>query len=179
MVFSLLGLLACGGSAPGDAGAGEESASPTPEVSADGDAHSHGEGASHSHEGAASHTHTDADTLASDVVLDPGTGSRWTGSATVLAAGDSLHFLVSVEGAPSGSRHPAELVAGSCQDPGPGLVSLTPVVAGSSGEGSSQTTISSARLDDHGHGAIRLTAPDGSGEACAPVHLASSDHTHG
>lgn len=134
-------------------------------------------GAEHSHDGAGAHTHPAADTLASSLALSGGSEGSWSGSTTVLAVGDSLRVLVSIEGASSGSRHPVELVAGSCEDAGPELASLTPVAAGASGKGSSQTTVPTARLDGHAHGAIRVMASDESPAACAPVHLAV-EHTH-
>lgn len=178
MAASLLVLAACGGGeARGDAGDAGAAAG-EPEARASGETHSHQGGGEHSHDGAGAHTHPQADTLASGVALAPGSDAGWTGSATLLTVGDSLRVVVSVDGAPSGSRHPAELVAGTCEDPGPELASLTPVAAGSSGKGSSQTTVPPARLDGHDHGVLRLTAADGSGAACAPVHLAASDHAH-
>lgn len=140
--------------------------------------HAHGEGGDHAH-GEGTHTHAAADTLASGVTLEPGPDARWTGSATLLAVGDSVRVLVSVEGAAGGSRHPAELAAGSCDDPGSELASLTPVAAGSSGKGSSETTFSAARLDGHEHGALRVMTADDSAAVCAPVHLSASEHTHG
>lgn len=190
-VASLAGLSACGGGAPaddapGDAAGDAASASATRQTSGgedhshEGDAgHAHDEGEGHTHDGAASHAHAAGDTLAAGVTLEPGSGAGWTGSATLLGVGDSVRVLLSVRGAPAGSRHRAALVAGSCGDPGAELVSLTPVAAGSSGDGSSQTTLPRARLDGHAHGAIRLAGRDGSAAACAPVHLSASDHGHG
>lgn len=170
-------LLACGGGeAAGEGGATADEAEAS--ASSSGEAHSHEDGEDHAH-GEGSHTHAAADTLVSGVALEPASGAAWTGSATLLAVGDSLRVLVSVEGAPGGSRHPAELVAGSCDRPGPELASLTPVAAGSSGEGSSQTTLPASRFDGHGHGALRMTTADGSPAACAPVHLILSEHEHG
>lgn len=174
-VASLLILGACGGSdAQRDADAGSASASA--ESRATVETHSHEGGEEHSHDEAGAHTHP-ADTLASDLALNPDSGGSWSGSVTVLAVGDSLRVLVSLAGATSGSRHPIELVAGGCQDPGSELASLTPVAAGRSGEGSSQTTVPSARLGDHAHGAVRVMAGNGSVAACAPVHL-STGHSH-
>lgn len=177
-VALLVGLAACGGDArdgaPDDAAAPAAAASPS-----GGQPHTHEEGAEHAHEGTGSHTHAAADTLDAAVALEPGSDVGWRGSATLLAVGDSVRVLVSVEGAPGGSRHPVELTAGSCDDPGPELASLTPVAAGSSGRGSSQTTLPGARLEGHGHGALRMSAADGSHAACAPVHLSLQDHTHG
>lgn len=172
---SLMVLAACGGSDAGGDADGER-ASASAEARETGETHSHEGGEAHSHDEAGAHTHP-ADTLASDLPLNPDSGGSWSGSVTVLAAGDSLRVLVSLAGAASGSRHPVELVAGGCQDPGPELASLTPVAAGTSGEGSSQTTVPAARLDGHAHGAVRVMAGDGSVAACAPVHL-SAEHTH-
>lgn len=173
-------LLACGGGEAAGAGDATEKAEAGASASAASSAgtHSHEDGEDHAH-GEGSHTHAAADTLVSGAALEPASGAAWTGSATLLAVGDSLRVLVSVEGAPGGSRHPAELVAGSCDRPGPELASLTPVAAGSSGEGSSQTTLPASRLDGHGHGALRMTTADGSPAACAPVHLTLSEHEHG
>lgn len=171
------GLLACGGGggdARGEAGASEGT---TAAASTEG-AHSHEQGGDHAH-GEGTHTHAAADTLDAGVGLAPGQNAGWTGSATVLAVGDSLRLLVSVEGAAPGSRHPAELLAGSCDEPGPELAALTPVAAGSSGKGSSQTTVTATRLGDHAHGVLRLMDADGSATACATVHLSASEHTHG
>lgn len=186
-------LLACGG---GDAEAdddGDRAAASVP-ASADGETHAHGDGSDHSHEdggdpahgegedhahGQGTHTHAATDTIASGVTLEPGTGAAWTGSATLLAVGDSVRVLVSVESADAGARHVAELAAGSCDDPGSELASLTPVAAGSSAKGSSETTFPAARLDGHEHGALRVMTADGSAAACAPVHLSASEHTHG
>lgn len=177
-IAALAGLAACGDGAPDGAANGAAASDPA-ESSSGGQTHAHEEGAEHSHEGTGSHTHAAADTVASGVTLEPSSGYGWTGSATLLAVGDSVRVLVSVEGAPGGTRHPVDLLAGSCDDPGPELASLTPVAAGSSGEGSSQTTLPSARLEGHEHGALRMTTADGSPAACAPVHLAASGHEHG
>lgn len=181
IVASLLVVTACGGSDPReDARRAAESARPAAESGTSGDTHSHEGTGQHSHEDAGAHTHTAVDTIASGVALDPRPdGRRWAGSVTLLAVGDSLRVLISVEGAPAGTRHGAELVAGSCREPGAELASLTPVVAGSSGKGSSQTSLPTGRVGDHAHGAVRLTGDDGSSEACAPVHLATSGHSHG
>lgn len=178
VVAACLSLLACSGGGGPDAGgeAGDSGAS-SAAASTEG-THSHEEGGDHTH-GEGTHTHAAADTLDADVGLEPGPGAGWTGSATVLAVGDSLRVLVSVDGAAGGSRHPAELRAGSCDEPGPELVTLTPLAAGSSGTGSSETTVPAARLGDHAHGVLRLMDTDGSPTACAPVHLSASEHTHG
>lgn len=175
-VASLMVLAACGGDAGGDARGGSASASASAEAPAAEETHSHEGGEEHSHDGTGAHTHP-AEALASDFALDPASGGSWSGSVTVLAAGDSLRVLVSLAGAASGSRHPVDLVAGGCEDPGPELASLTPVTAGTSGEGTSQTTVPSARLEGHAHGAVRVMAGDGTVAACAPVHL-SAGHTH-
>lgn len=174
---ALLFLAACGG-APDDASEPGDSTTAA-EARASGETHSHEGAGEHAHEGDGSHTHAAADTLVSGVALDPGPDAGWTGSATLLAVGDSLRVLVSVEGASAGTRRSAVLVAGSCDAPGPELASLTPVAVGSSGKGSSQTTLPVARLDDHAHGAVRMLAEDGSPAACAPVHLSASEHGHG
>lgn len=185
-IASLVGLQACGGGAPGDEADGA-SASAGAEARASGGTRSHEEGAGHSHDGeaphahdgAGSHAHARADTLVAGVELEPGPDAAWAGTATLLAVGDSVRVLVSVEGTDAGARHAAELVAGSCDDPGSELASLTPVAAGSSGQGTSQTDLPAGRLGDHAHGAVRLLAPDGAPAACAPVHLSGSGHTHG
>lgn len=177
-VAALLVFTACGG-APDDAGEPDTSTTAAAASRESGETHSHEDTGEHAHDGGASHTHAAVDTLASGAALDPGAGAEWRGSATLLAIGDSLRVLVSVEGASAGTRRSAVLVAGSCDAPGPELASLTPVAAGSSGRGSSQTTLPVARLGDHGHGAIRVLAEDGSPAACAPVHLSASEHGHG
>lgn len=176
-VVFLLTLGACDGAAD-DAGEVGGSAAAA-EQSAGGETHTHDGGAGHAHDGSGGHTHAAADTVAAGIALDPGPDAGWTGSVTLLSVGDSVRVLISVEGAPAGSRHGAELVAGSCQDPGAVLASLTPVAAGSSGKGSSQTTVAAAGMGDHGHGAVRLLAGDGSTAVCAPVHLPGARHTHG
>lgn len=175
---SLLALAACGGTAddPAETGASTTEAAASPQ---DSGTHAHREGASHAHDGAGGHTHAGADTVASGVALDPGPEAGWTGSVTLMAVGDSLRVLVSVEGLPAGARRRAELVAGSCDDPGSELATLAPVAVGSSGEGSSQTTLPTDVPGDHGHGAVRLLAGDGSPAACAAVHLPGAGHTHG
>lgn len=173
-------LLACGGggAAGGGAGAGAAEASQSASAASSDGTHDHEDGEDHAH-GEGTHTHAAADTLVSGLTLEPASGAAWTGSATLLAVGDSVRVLVSVEGAPGGSRHPVELLAGSCDEPGPELASLAPVAAGSSGEGSSQTTLPASRLEGHGHGALRVATADGSPAACAPVHLTLSEHEHG
>lgn len=188
-----IALLACDeggaesdGAADGAVASASASAADETHAHEDGSEHSHEDGGDHAHEegedhahGQGTHTHAAADTLVAAAALEPGPDARWTGSATLLAVGDSVRVLLSVEGAGAGARHAAELVAGSCDDPGPELASLTPVAAGSSGDGSSQTTVPAGRLGDHAHGAIRLLTPDGAPAACGPVHLSGSEHTHG
>lgn len=176
-VAALLALAACGGTAddPAETGASTTEAGAPSE---DSGTHVHREGEAHAHDGGG-HTHAGADTVASGVALDPGPDAGWTGSVTLLSVGDSLRVLVSVEGLAAGARRRAELVAGSCEEPGSELASLTPVAAGSSGEGSSQTTVGPAALEGHGHGAVRLLTEDGSPAACAAVHLPGAGHTHG
>lgn len=174
-VAALLLLAACGG---GDTGSKAERAeSPTPDTStsahtheAGGDTHTHGEG---------THSHAAADMLAAEVALGPGDDAAWSGSATLLSFGDSIRVIVAVEGMPAGSRHSVALVAEGCGQPGPVLVELTPLAAGSSGAGSSQTAFASNRLEGHAHGGLRLLGSDGAAVACAPVHLTGSEHGHG
>lgn len=164
---------ACGG---GDA-AGSDATS-DPEATAAGEAsHTHDGSGEHSHEGAGAHTHAAADTLASGVALDPGPDAGWTGSATVLSVGDSVRVLVSVEGSEGRARHRVDLLAGSCEEPGSELATLTPVATGSSGAGSSQTTVPGSSAHGHAHGALRVRAADGASAACAPVHL-GAEHSH-
>lgn len=180
VVASLLVFMACGGEGvqenAGDAGA---SATASVENRDGGQTHSHEGGEEHSHDGADTHSHPASDTLASDVALSESSGDGWSGSATVMTIGDSIRILISIEGMSTGSPLPVELVAGSCEDAGPELASLTPVVAGTSGKGSSQTTLSSARLEGNTHGAIRLLSDDDAPAACAQVHLAAAEHAHG
>lgn len=172
-VGALLLLPACGGGDAADSAATGDSATAAGEA-----AHTHDGAGEHSHEGSGAHTHATADTLASGVHLAPGAGQGWTGSATVLSVGDSLRMLVSVEGAEARARHRVELLAGSCESPGSELARLTPVATGSSGAGSSQTTVPGSRVAGHAHGALRVTAADrASGAACAPVHL-GAEHSH-
>jgi hypothetical protein len=179
-VASLLVFMACGGEGvQEDAGDADASATASAETRDGGQTHSHEGGEEHSHDGAGTHSHPAADTLASDIALSASPEESWSGSATVMTIGDSVRILVSVEGVSTGSRHPVELVAGSCEDVGSELASLTPVVAGTSGKGSSQTTLSTARLDGHAHGAIRLLSDDDAPAACAQVHLAAAEHEHG
>ena len=174
---SLAALLACGGGEgtgePSGAGGSAAAASAAEE----GSSHTHENGEEHTHEGGGTHTHAAADTLAHGASLDPGSGAGWSGSVTVLARGDSLRVLVSVRGADAGSRLGGELVAGDCGAPGPVLAELVPVAAGSSGAGSSQTTVPGSAVAGHDHGAVRLASPDGSRTACAPIHLAGG-HEH-
>lgn len=144
----------------------------------DASGHSHGESGGHTH-GSGSHTHASADTLAAGVELDVLPGERGTASATVLAVGDSLRVLISVEGATGGSLFPAELAAGGCDDSGPTLVSLAPVATGTAGSGSSQTTIPASRVDGHHHAALRLLSEEESYAACAPLHLSAGSHQEG
>lgn len=170
---TVLLLLACDGGDAADsaatAGAEEVAASEAP--------HTHEGASEHSHEGPGAHTHATADTLASGVRLTPGAGQGWTGSATLLSVGDSLRVLVSIEGSEAGARHRVELLAGSCQSPGSELATLTPVATGSSGAGSSQTTLPGSRTAGHAHGALRVTAADGASAACTRVHL-GAEHSH-
>lgn len=179
-VASLLVFMACGGEGvQGDAGDAGASATASAETRDVGQTHSHEGGEEHSHDDAGAHSHPAADTLDSGIALSAGSGENRSGTATVVTIGDSVRFLVSVEGMSNGSRHPVELVAGSCDDAGSELASLTPVVAGTSGMGSSQTTVSTARLDGHAHGALRLLSDDDAPVACAQVHLAAVEHEHG
>lgn len=175
-VGSLLLLAACGGGA--SSGAEDGSTASAAEADTAPAAHAHEEGGeAHSH-GDGAHTHAPADTLAADVALSPGEAADWSGSATLLSIGDSVRVLVSVAGMSPGARHPVELVAGSCEQPGPVLADLTPLATGSSGAGSSQTEFASSRLEGHAHGGLRLLGSDGATVACAPVHLSGSDHGH-
>lgn len=179
-VASLLVLMACGGEGfQENAGDGGATATASADTRDGGQTHSHEGGEEHSHDGEGTHSHPAADTLASDIALSAGSAESGSGSVSVLTLGDSVRILVSVEGVPDGSRHPVELVAGSCEDAGAELASLTSVVAGASGRGSSQTTLSTARLDGHAHGAIRLLSDEGAPAACAQVHLAAAEHEHG
>lgn len=166
-------LTACGGGEPAGGATGADSAA----TAAGETSHTHEGAAAHSHDGEGAHTHAAADTLAAGVRLDAGAEHGWTGSATLLSVGDSVRVLVSVEGSDPGARHRAELLAGSCEEPGSGLAVLTPVATGSSGAGSSQTTLPGSRLGGHDHGALRVTTADGSPAACAPVHL-GGEHDH-
>lgn len=171
--------MACGGEgAPEDAGDAGASTTASAETRDAGASHSHEGGDEHSHDGAGTHSHPAMDTLASDVALRAGGEGSWSGSATVVTRGDSVRFLVSVDGGSAGVRHPVELVAGSCEDAGSELASLTPVAAGASGEGSSQTTLPTARLGGHAHGAIRVMSDDDTPAACASVHLPATEHEH-
>lgn len=173
-VAALLLLTACGGGSV----ASDEGDAASPAADTEVAAHTHEEdGDDHTH-GARTHTHVAADTLAADVALGPGGDAAWSGSVTLLSVGDSVRVLVSVDGMPGGSRRPVELVAGDCEDPGPVLVDLTPLAAGSSGSGSSQTAFAARRLEGHAHGGIRLLGSDGALVACAPVHLSASEHGH-
>lgn len=172
-VGTLLLLLACGGGDGGDSAEAADSA-----MAASEGGHTHDGSVGHSHEGTGAHTHATADTLASGVRLTPGAGQGWRGSATVLSVGDSLRVLVSVEGSEARARHRVELLAGDCESPGSELAGLTPVATGSSGVGSSQTTLPRSRTEGHAHGALRVTVADGaSGAACASVHL-GAEHSH-
>lgn len=170
---ALLLLAACDGGDTADSASPDESAA----MAASEAVHTHEGSSEHSHEGTGAHTHATTDTLASGVRLAPGAGQGWTGSATVLSVGDSVRVLVSVEGSDAGARHRAALLAGGCESPGPELATLTPVATGSSGAGSSQTTLPGSRLDGHAHGALRVTAAGGEPAACAPVHL-GAEHSH-
>jgi hypothetical protein len=170
---TLLLLLACGGGDAAKSAATADSAEPA----ARGATHAHEGSGEHSHEGTGAHTHATADTLASGVSLAPGTGRDWTASATVLSVGDSVRVLVSVEGSDARARHRVELLAGDCQEPGSELATLTPVATGSSGAGSSQTTLPRSRTAGHAHGALRVRAGDGAPAACAAVHL-GAEHSH-
>ena len=171
---ALLLLAACGGgnaSSDMESTASADAGTSTPAHSREGgDAHTHGEG---------THTHTSADTLGADVPLGPGGDGAWSGSATILSIGDSIRVTVAVEGMAAGSRHAVEIVSGSCGQPGPVLVDLTPLAAGSSGAGTSQTAFASSRLEGHAHGGLRVLGGDGAAVACAPVHLSGSEHAHG
>lgn len=176
---SLLFLVACGGEGVREsAGDGGASTTASAEARDGGRTHAHEGGDEHSHQGAGSHAHPAADTLAAEVALGAGPGESWSGSVTVLTVGDSVRILVTVDGAPAGSRHPVELVAGSCEDAGSELASLTPVAAGTSGAGSSQTTLPTARLGGHAHGAVRVLSGDDTPAVCAPVHLPATEHEH-
>lgn len=176
---SLLFLVACGGEgvreSADDAGASTAASAETRDV---GRTHAHEGGDEHSHQGAGSHAHPAADTLAAEVALGAGPGESWSGSVTVLTVGDSVRILVTVDGAPAGSRHPVELVTGSCEDAGSELASLTPVAAGTSGAGSSQTTLPTVRLGGHAHGAVRVLSGDDTPAACASIHLPATEHEH-
>lgn len=166
-------LLACGGGEAADSAATADSAG----MAADEASHTHEGSGGHSHEGTGAHSHAAADTLAAGVRLATDAERGWTASATLLSVGDSVRVLVSVEGSDAGARHRVELLAGSCESPGAELATLTPVATGSSGVGSSQTTLPGSRTAGHAHGALRVTAADGAPAACAPVHLGGG-HRH-
>jgi hypothetical protein len=166
--------LACGGGDAADRAGSADSAA----TASSRDAHTHDGAGEHSHDGAGDHTHASPDTLAAGVRLAPEGGAGWTGSATFLAVGDSVRVLVSVEGSEAGARHRAELLAGDCGSPGARLATLTPVAIGSSGAGSSETTLPAAGLGGHAHGALRVMEANGGSPACAPVHL-GAEHGHG
>lgn len=163
----------------GSRDAGSQTAGEAPAESGD---HVHGPG---------THTHapTSADTLTAEAALQGVGDAGPLGSVTVLALGDSARIVVEIREVEAGSRYRAELAAGDCSESGESLTSLTPVMAGSSGSGSSQTTVAPGAVAGHSHGAIRLSGPSGSGAsetaACAPVHLpasidaASHDHQGG
>lgn len=170
---TLVLLLACNGGDAADSAATADSAA----MAVSEAPHAHEGSGEHSHEGTGTHTHATADTLASGVHLAPAAGLGWTGSATVLSVGDSLRVLVSLEGSDAGARHRVELLTGDCESPGSQLASLTPVATGSSGDGSSQTTLPRSRTAGHAHGALRVRAADGASAACAPVHL-GAEHSH-
>lgn len=157
----LLVLAGCGGS-PGSEGGAET--------------HGQGEGATHTH-GGDTHTHAVADTLDAAVPLTSVGDESRVGRVTVLTRGDTLRLHVSLEGAEPGTRHPAKLQSGSCSEPGTVLADLTPVMTGTSGDGSSLTELSLARTAGHGHGAVRISGPSGSSIGCASVHLAGA-HEH-
>lgn len=175
---SLAALAACGGGEGTGEPAGTAGSGAAVSAAEEGSSHTHEGAGEHSHEGGGTHTHAAADTLAHGASLDPGSAAGWSGAVTVLARGDSLRVLVSVRGADAGSRLGGELVAGDCGAPGPVLAELVPVAAGSSGAGSSQTTVPGSDVAGHDHGAVRLASPEGSRAACAPVHLAGG-HEHG
>lgn len=182
---ALLGLTACGSAPDDDAGTREEPAAgrtaaeaPDEEGGAEGTPdHTHGPG-THTHAG------TSADTLTAGAPLQSGVEAGSPGSVTVLALGDSARIIVEIRGVEAGSRYRAELAAGDCSEPGESLASLTPVMAGRSGTGSSQTTVAPGATAGHSHGAVRLSGASGTA-ACAPVHLpgsheaASHDHQGG
>lgn len=175
--------VACGGGSGSSSGAeasgsaAEEAAgSAAASPSGDSAAHTHEGGETHTHGGEA-HTHAAADTLDSAVPLAASGDGSPSGAVTVLARGDTLQLHVALEGAEPGSRYSAELLAGGCSEPGEALADPTPLMTGSAGRGSSQTTVAPGRTGGHAHGAVRVKRQDGSPVGCADVHLTGA-HEH-
>lgn len=185
----VLGLmvLGCGGGSPDGTQSSEA------RTSASGEEHTHASGETHSHEGEsaqteesqAQHTHSDGtthahaamDTVARDVALEAN-GSDLGGHVTVLRGADTLRVMVEVQGASADSRYDARLHAGECGSTSDRLASLTPVLTGASGSGSSQARLAGSDVSGHDHGAVFVEASGGDATACAPVHL-GGEHTHG
>lgn len=180
-------VLGCGGGSPDAARSSEARAA------ASGEEHTHGSGEAHSHEGKsaqaeesqAQHTHADGtahahaamDTVARRVGLQAD-GSNLAGHVTVLRGADTLRVMVEVRDANGDARYDARLLSGDCGASGSELASLTPVLTGASGSGSSQARVPVSAVSGHAHGAVLVEATDGDDTACAPVHL-GGEHSHG
>lgn len=179
-------VLACGGGSPdgGQGGADQTAASGEQHTHASGEAHSHegespqeeGSEGQHSHPDGTTHAHAAMDTVAAGVSLQTD-GSELGGHVTLLRAADTLRVMVEVEEANAEQRYDARLLAGDCGSRGGRLASLTPVLAGSSGSGSSQTSVAGSAVSGHAHGAVLVQAAEGAAKACATVHL-GGDHSH-
>lgn len=180
-----LGLVGCGGDSASNSAARTAAASEGEHQHASGEAHTHdGESSQaqesqdgHTHADGTSHTHAAMDTVAHRVGLEPD-GSDLGGHVTVLRGADTLRVMVEVQGASADARYDARLLAGECGASGSRLATLTPVLTGSSGSGSSQARVAGSAVSGHDHGAVRVEASAADATACAPVHL-GGEHSHG
>jgi len=179
------GLAACGGDSASNSGGQAAVASDGEHQHASGETHTH-EGESsqaqesqdeHTHADGTSHAHAAMDTVAHQVGLHTD-GSNLRGHVTVLRGADTLRVMVEVQGAGADARYDARLLSGECGSSGDQLTSLTPVLTGSSGSGSSQATVAGSTVSGHAHGAVLVEASGGDATACAPVHL-GGEHSHG
>ena len=180
-------VLGCGGSSPdADRDAEARTASSAEEhTHASGETHSHEEESSeaqgsqdeHTHADGSSHAHAAMDTVSHDVALQAN-GSDLAGHVAVLRGADTLRVMVEVQEANADARYDARLLSGECGASGDRIASLTPVLTGSSGSGSSQATVPGSAVSGHAHGAVLVVASGGGATACAPVHL-GEEHSHG
>lgn len=180
-------LLGCGGESPDGARSADARAAASEEehTHASGETHSHegestqtGESqAQHRHSDGTTHAHAAMDTVAREVGLQAD-GSSLGGHVTVLRGADTLRVMVEVRGASADARYDARLLAGDCGSSGSRIASLTPVLTGSSGSGSSQAAVAGSAVSGHAHGAVLVEASGGDATACAPVHL-GGEHSHG